>query len=162
MKTSTRFLLITLGIGLPASVLAPIIFPPHPAAPTPGPALLPLFAVLIGVESLFFGAGVAFLVMGLPVMRKVASISGVSPWPSFLSLAFMAVSWWPHLGMHRVVGMDLMGVLAVDYFFHLPYILAAGVVAHFFVATTLALLGQDTSPAYAEAQSELLEVEVEA
>ena len=44
-------------------------------------------------------------------------------------------SWWPHVGMHAVAGMDMDKLVIVDYVFHLPYILSAVVVAYFFYRT---------------------------
>jgi hypothetical protein len=135
MRTSLKFALITLAAGVPAFLLTPILFPPNPAVPPPAPELIPYFLALGIVESLFFGIGVAFLILGFPLMRRVASISGVSPWPAFLAIGWLTASWWPHLGSHAVAGMDMEKLILVDYGFHLPYILAAGAVAHFFFRT---------------------------
>jgi hypothetical protein len=68
-------------------------------------------------------------------MRRVAKVAGVSPWPAYLSIGYLTASWWPHLGMHAVAGFDADKLLLVDYGFHLPYILAATIVAHFFFRT---------------------------
>ena len=135
MRTSVKFGLITVGAGLPAFLLTPILFPPNPAVGMPPASLIPSFIILSVVESLFFGIGIAFLALGLPLMRRVANVSGVSPWPSFFAIGYLTASWWPHLGMHAVAGMDFDKLILVDYGFHLPYILAAGVVAHFFFRT---------------------------
>ena len=135
MRTSTKFGLITAAAGVPAFLLTPILFPPNPNLAPPPAELIPSFIILAVIESLFFGIGVAFLALGLPLMRRVASISGVSPWPAYLSIGYLTASWWPHLGMHRVAGMDYDKLILVDYGFHLPYILAAGVVAYFFFRT---------------------------
>lgn len=35
-----------------------------------------------------------------------------------------------------MTGVDLVGMLRIDYVFHIPYILAAGIVAWFFFATS--------------------------
>jgi hypothetical protein len=135
MRTSLKFALITVAAGVPAFFLTPILFPTNPKIAPPGPELIPYFLTLAVIESLFFGIGVAFLALGFPMMRRVASISGVSPWPAYLAIGYLTASWWPHLGMHGVAGMDFDKLILVDYGFHVPYILAAGAVAHFFFRT---------------------------
>lgn len=93
------------------------------------------------VESLFFGFGIAFLTLAFPTMRRVASVAGISPWPAYLAIGYLTASWWPHLGMHGVAGVDAQLLIVVDYVFHLPYILSAGAVAYFFVAVIRATAG---------------------
>jgi hypothetical protein len=135
VSTSVKLVLITLAAGIPAFLLTPTLFPAPPDAPVPTDTQMTYFLIITAAETLFFGAGLAFLLLGMPMMRRVSRLSGVSPWPAYLAIGYLTVSWWPHLGMHRVVGFNLDGLLMVDYGFHLPYILAAGVVAHFFFST---------------------------
>ena len=45
------------------------------------------------------------------------------------------LSRWPHISLHGVVGIDLSGLLLVDYGFHLTLIIAAAIVARFILAT---------------------------
>jgi hypothetical protein len=135
MKTPIKVALIALGTGVPAFLLTPTIFPPNPNFGAPEAGLMPYFLLMAVAETLFFGIGVAFLALGLPLMRRVASISGLSPWPVYLSIGYLTASWWPHLGMHAVAGMNFELLIIVDYVFHLPYILSAGIVAHFFFVT---------------------------
>jgi hypothetical protein len=135
MRTNVKFSLITVAAGVPAFLLTPVLFPVNPNVAAPPDSLLPSFIILAIIESLFFGIGIAFLALGLPMMRRVASVSGVPAWPAFVAIGYLTASWWPHLGMHRVAGMDYDKLILVDYGFHLPYILAAGAVAHFFFRT---------------------------
>ncbi len=135
MRTRTKFALITVAAGVPAFLLTPILFPPNTNIAPPAAELIPSFIFLSAVESLFFGIGIAFLALGLPLMRRVARISGVSPWPPFLAIGYLTASWWPHLGMYAVAGMDFDKLILVDLGFHLTYILAAGAVAHFYFRT---------------------------
>jgi hypothetical protein len=144
VRTSVKFLLITLAAGIPAFLLTPTLFPAPPDAPVPTDTQMIYFLGITAVETLFFGAGLAFLLLGVPMMRRVSRISGVSPWPAYVAIGYLTVSWWPHLGMHRVVGFNLDGLLMVDYGFHLPYILSAGVVAHFFFSALRAASAQAT------------------
>jgi hypothetical protein len=113
----------------------------------PEPGLIPYFAVIAVAETLFFGVGVAFLVLGLPIVRRVARVSGVPAWPAFLAIGYLTASWWPHLGMHAVAGMEMDKLIVVDYVFHLPYILSAVIVAHFFYRTLQASLRVAQRPA---------------
>jgi len=135
MPTWTKVLLISLGAGLPAFLATPMLFPPNPKVPPPAEGLVPYFLALGFVEALFFGVGIAFLALGFPLMRQSAAIARISPWPAYLSIGYLTASWWLHLGMHRVAGVDAEKLLLVDYGFHLPYIVAASVVAYFFIRT---------------------------
>ena len=135
MRSSLMFGSIVAAAGTTAFLLTPTLFPPHPNVAPPAAGLIPYFIALSVVESLFFGIGVAFLLFGLPKMRQVARISGLSPWPSYLAIGYLTASWWPHLGMHQVAGVDFDKLIVVDYVFHLPYIISGAVVAHFFYAT---------------------------
>jgi hypothetical protein len=136
LKTRTKFVLIALATGIPALLLTPVLFPVNPAIPMPNASLLPHFLVIGAVESLFFGFGIAFILLGLPAMRRVAAGTGLSPWPPFVAISFLTASWWPHLGFHRMGGLDPIAMLQIDYAFHIPYVVSAVVVAWFFFATS--------------------------
>ncbi len=138
MRSSLLSCLVVAAAGTAAFLLTPTLFPPNPSVAPPAAGLIPYFIALSVIESLFFGVGVAFLLFGLPKMRRVARISGLSPWPSYLAIGYLTASWWPHLGMHQVAGLDFDKLIVVDYVFHLPYIVSAAVVAHFFYATLTA------------------------
>ena len=135
MRTRITATLITLGGGIAAFLLGPILFPPAAGLPQPTGAQLPFFLALSIVESLFFGLGLAFIALGYPRVRRAARIARRNPWPVYVSIAWMLVSWWPHISLHGVVGLDLTGLLLVDYGFHLTLIIAAAIVARFFLAT---------------------------
>ena len=138
MRSSLTFGLIVAAAGTAAFLLTPTLFPPNPNVAPPAAGLIPYFVALSVFESLFFGIGVAFLLFGFPKMRQVARVSGLSPWPSYLAIGYLTASWWPHLGMHQVAGVDFDKLIYVDYVFHLPYVVSAAVVAHFFYATVTA------------------------
>jgi hypothetical protein len=135
MRTPITFSAITLASAVAAFLLNPILFPPNPSVAPPEPALIPYFLGIAVVETLFFGVGVAFVIMGLPMLRRVARVSGISAWPAYLAISYLTASWWPHLGMHAVAGLDMEKLIVVDYVFHLPYIISAVIVAHFFWRT---------------------------
>jgi hypothetical protein len=121
--------------------LSRLLWPDPPGAMTPSSALLPYFIGIGAVESIAFGAGLAFLVVGYDAMRRAP----VAPWlavAAYLSIAFMLLSWWPHDNMHRVLGHgDFAGLARIEYTFHLPLIVAAGFVALYLLRTTAALTG---------------------
>ena len=138
MKDLTRYLVITLLVGIPATALSLVIWPPAPGI-TPSPVQLVLFLGIFAAEGLLFGFGVAFLLLGMPLVRRAAMAAGVRTIPVYLSIVWTLVSWWPHDGMHRASGLgDVDAVLRVDYAFHLTLIVAALVIARFFLATVRA------------------------
>ena len=149
MRSSLKFGLIVVAAGTAAFLLTPTLFPPNPNAGPPAAGLIPYFIALSVIESAFFGVGVGFLLFGLPKMRRVARVSGLSPWPSYLAIGYLTASWWPHLGMHAVAGLDFEKLIVVDYVFHLPYIVSAGILAHFFYATLKAATQTQAVPVHA-------------
>ena len=66
----------------------------------------------------------------------------------YLSIGYLMVSWWPHLNLHAFNGMDLGGLLLIDYFFHLPLEVAGVVLALSFVSLMRSRTGGE--PATAE------------
>jgi hypothetical protein len=82
--------------------------------------------IILGVlDSLAFGVGVAFLVYGYPVVRRLAQ--GRLAWATYLSIAWSLVSWWPHSNMHRA-NTTLEGLVLIDWTFHLTLIVGAAVI----------------------------------
>jgi hypothetical protein len=133
MKTRFKWSLVNLGVGAAAFALTPVNWPLSPAAQPPPGNLLPLFILLGALESLAVGLGVAFLLFG----RQWVGSMGVSPGLSiatYISIAWLLVNWWPHDNLHRVVGLEWSRLMIIEYSFHLPLLLAAAVVAWFFVS----------------------------
>ncbi|HET8568956.1 MAG TPA: hypothetical protein VFM93_08230 [Candidatus Limnocylindria bacterium] len=126
--------LITLAVGIPAFLLSQVIWPPAPGHPTPSGAQLPLFILLFVAEALLFGLGVAFIAFGSPLVRQAAGRIGMDPRPVYVAIAWQLVSWWPHDNFHMATGMDLNGLLMIEYAFHVTLMLSALVVARFFFA----------------------------
>jgi hypothetical protein len=54
---------------------------------------------------------------------------------TYVSIAWMLLSWWPHDNMHIHNGGNLSGIIKIDYGFHATLILAACIVAWYFFAT---------------------------
>ncbi len=100
MKTRTKAAIITTLIAVPALFVGPVIFPPADVGVEPTSAQIPFFMFLGLTDALLLGLGVSFLIFGLPVLRRVSPDSKVRAWAMYLSIGYLTVSWWPHLGMH--------------------------------------------------------------
>lgn len=90
---------------------------------------MPFFLFLGVGDVVLLGLGVAFLILGLPVLRRVPSDSKARASAMYLSIGYLMVSWWPHMGMHASNGLDLEGLLYIDHAFHLPLEVAGVVLA---------------------------------
>jgi hypothetical protein len=132
MKTRIKVAVITLAVAVPTFVLGPVLFPPAEGGPTPTAGQVPFFLFLGVGDAVLLGLGVAFLIFGLPVLRKVSPDSKVRAWAMYLAIGYLMVSWWPHLGLHASNGLDLQGLLYIDYLFHLPLEVAGVVLAYSF------------------------------
>ena len=132
MKTRIKVAAITLAVAVPAFLLGPVLFPPAEGGPTPTAGQVPFFLFLGVGDAVLLGLGVAFLIFGLPVLRKVSPDSKVRAWAMYLAIGYLMVSWWPHLGLHASNGLDLQGLLYIDYLFHLPLEVAGVVLAYSF------------------------------
>jgi hypothetical protein len=133
MKTRLKVLIVTLLFAVPAFLLGPVIWPPNPNGPMPTPEQIPFFIVLSVFDALIFGLGIAFIAFGWPIVRRVTAGSKVQAWATYISIAYLLVSWWPHLNLHTSVGMDLQGLLYIDYGFHLPLMVSVAIVAYTFL-----------------------------
>lgn len=94
MNRGVGFIVITLVLGIPAVVLGRVIWPDPAGAPQPAAGLVPLFVIESLIESLTFGAGVAFLAYGLPLVRSFGQPPALT-WLTFLSVDRWVISWWP-------------------------------------------------------------------
>ena len=134
MHISVRIVLLTVGAGLPAFLLSRVLWPPAPGSPEPGAAQLPWFLALGILEALVFGLGVSFLVFGLPMLRRVGTRLGASPWPVYLAIGWLLVSWWPHNHLHQTISpADLNALLGIEYGFHVSLYVVGLVLAWFFL-----------------------------
>ena len=156
MNTWKKYLLVTLAVGLPATALSLPLWPPQPGV-EPSPLQTALFFGIFAAEGLLFGFGVAFVLFGRPLVRAVIAAAGVRSWPVFVSLAWTLLSWWPHDGFHRASPLgDLNATLRIDYAFHLTLIVAAVVMARFFLATLRAAARATARPAPAASPGAVL------
>ena len=107
----------------------------HPAAGTPPPTgiQLPLFILLGLLEALAFGFGVAFLLFGYPWMRAAGPAPVGLTRAAHLSIAWVMLNWWSHDSFHTANGLDLGGLLAIEYAYHVSLMLAGVIAAAWFI-----------------------------
>ncbi len=151
MKTWMKVLLITLPVAIASLPIGQMLWPPATAdgmgmeMEMSGLMLLGFIGVSV-FEGLALGIGVSFLVLGLPVVRRLATNGyGALAWASFAAIIWFLVSWWPHDGLHRSMGDDMTALLAVEYGFHVTLIIAGAILAYAFVRTASRFLGQRQS-----------------
>jgi hypothetical protein len=127
-----KVLVVTVLVAILAFMLGPIIWPPAEGSPSPTAAQIPFLLFLSLVQATVLGLGVSFLAFGLPVMRRISPDSKVRAWAMYLSIAYLMISWWPHINMHVHNGTELQGMIYIDYLFHFPSMIAALVLAYGF------------------------------
>ena len=133
MKTQWKILLITLIAGIPAFLLGPAIWPPSPEV-QPTQAQLPFLIVLSAIEALVFGFGIAFIVFGWNLVKQIDPGKGKAAGAMYVSLAWLLVSWWPHDNLHIHNALNVSGLIAIDYLFHVTLMLAGLALAYSFFA----------------------------
>ncbi len=133
MKTWLKMLLITFIIGVPAFLLGPVIWPPSPDI-QPTHAQLPYLIALSAVEALFFGFGIAFIIYGRPLVKRLTGGAGKAAAAMYGSLAWILVSWWPHDNLHIHNALNINGLIAIDYSFHFTLIIAGAILVYSFFA----------------------------
>lgn len=131
-----------LALTLALTVLAvlanpsgPLGFFWRPAADMPAPAGLELpFAILLKIaEGLTFGLGISFLIFGYPMVHAISPASTGLTRATHVSIAWVLSNWWPHDSLHIANGMNLGGLLAIEYAFHITLMIAGAILALFFL-----------------------------
>lgn len=124
MSTRAKVILVTLVVAVPAFLLAKVLFPP-PAGPGPSSGQQPWFILLSALDSMLLGLGVAFTAFGWKAVRRVSPTSRPRALAIYLSLAWLMLSWYPHIGLHgSAFGSTFSGLLVIDYLFHVPLFVA--------------------------------------
>ena len=132
-STWVAVVVLTLIIAVPAFLLNPIIWPPAPGGPAPTAAQIPYLLALDVMQAVFLGLGISFLIFGFPVMRRISPDSKTRAWAMYLSIGYLMVSWWPHIGLHvSNAPDDLQGLFYIDYLFHVPLMIAGAILAYCF------------------------------
>ena len=138
---SARWIGVSVAVAIMAFLSSPhgplgSFWRPSPDMPAPMGAQVPLFIFLNVTEAVSFGLGVSFLLFGYGLVRSVASASHALSLATYLSIGWMLVNWWPHDSLHQANGMNLSGLLRIEYGFHVTLIIAAAVLARFFVTVS--------------------------
>jgi len=132
-----NWLIVTLVLAVIAFLASPngplgSFWRPSSDAPPPTGAQLPLFILLNVAEVLAFGIGVSFLVFGYTAVQRVLPQSKALAFAAYLSFAWLLASWWPHDSLHVHNGMNMGGLLAIEYGFHITGMVAGTILAYFF------------------------------
>lgn len=130
MSTKTKALLITLLFAIPTFLTGKQIWPPDPMSPSPTSSQLPFFIILALFESLSFGLGIAFLILGWKYATKLPVGSKNLSMAAFLSIVWLMINWWSHDNMHIHNGMDLQGLLFIEYGYHITLMIAGSILAY--------------------------------
>jgi hypothetical protein len=127
-----KVLVITLLVTIPAFLLGHVIW--HPLGMAPSPGQMPFFMVVSLFEALALGLGVAFLVFGLPLVRRIPSELKTRAWLMYLGIGWALVSWWPHGNLHMSNGDNMQRLLYIEYGFHVTLGISAAIVAYCFLS----------------------------
>lgn len=107
-----------------------LLWPPAEMPVTPTQAqMLALMGTGV-VEAIGFGIGCAFLIQAYPAVRRAAGSKALAV-ASYISIGWLLVNWVPHDSLHMHIGMDINGLIALEYGFHATLILAAAVTSVF-------------------------------
>src|SRR5919202_3379798 len=131
-STWIKGVLIILVVTIPAFVLGPVIWPPLGMEPTPGQ--IPFFMVESFFEAIALGLGVTFLVLGLPVVRRVEPDLRLRAWLLYLSIGWALVNWWPHGNLHMSTAGNMQALLYIEWGFHVTLAISAAIAAYSFVS----------------------------
>jgi len=145
MKTWAKVTIVTLLVAVPAFLLAPngplgVFWDPHPETPNPTGVQVPLYILLGLINAVVLGLGVSFLLFGYPLVSAVGGASRRLTRAAHIAIGWVLVSWWLHDNLHMVIGMELGGLLGIEYGFHVTLMIAGVTTAAFFLK---ALRGQE-------------------
>ena len=131
MKTWKKAALLTAAIAIPAFLLGPVLFPKAHDFPAMTGIEFALFMPLAMWDPLLFGAAVSLLIFGWPSARRSAQPGKTTA--ALLAITWVTGSWWVHDNLHLHVGMNVPGLLAIEYGFHVTVGLAGLVLAYLFI-----------------------------
>jgi hypothetical protein len=132
-KPSKRAKVVTtiVVIAIASIAVSLVLFKPNLPAALPE-AAVPFVLGLKVAEGLALGAGIAFLILGYPLLKR-AGQSRTLTWCAYLATAWCLVNWWLHDNLHLVAGVgNVWAILGIEYAFHVTLMLAAGVLAIFY------------------------------
>lgn len=129
MKINKMLAIVSIFVGFMTMPLGIIIWPPSPHIVLPTSSQFPFFVGVAVFEAIGFSAGLYFLIDGWKLIKSKKP--RLDFW-SYLSIAWLLMSWWPHDRLHTHVGEDIPGLLMIEYGFHLTSIVAGAVLARLF------------------------------
>lgn len=127
-------MLITIVFAAVTFFTGPLLWPPAHEIPAPSAVQLPFFIFLAVAESVTFGLGISFILLGWPWIRSFKQSKSLAA-ASFIAIAWMLVSWWPHDALHMSNGLNLQALLYIEYGFHFTLMVAGLIVAYHFWKT---------------------------
>lgn len=138
MKAHTKVAIVTVVLGALAFLTeanGPLgtFWAPNPTFPRPEGVQLVLFMILGATEALAFGLGVAFLLFGYEPLKASTQVSPTMTRIAHLSISWVLINWWAHDSLHQHIGMDLSGLLKIEYGFHMTLIAAGVMLTRFFM-----------------------------
>lgn len=154
MKMSVKVALTTVGVAVLAFFAGPLLFTPAPELDPSGVQLGLLMGVM-AVESVALGLGVAFLIFGWPLVRRVVGPHRGLALGAYVSSGWLLTNWWLHDNLHIANGMNINGLIAIDYAFHTTLIAAGAVVAWALVQSIREGRLSLTSPVVPDSPAEL-------
>lgn len=139
MKTPTKVAIVTLVVavlGFLTEANGPLggFWAPSPTIPEAAGVQVPLFMILGAAEALSLGLGVSFLLFGYSTLKANVPASATLTRGAHLAIAWLLINWWAHDSLHQHNGMNLNGLLGIEYAFHVTLIVAGVILVRFFVA----------------------------
>lgn len=142
MKKTSLFLssLLVLVPAVLSFLVAPMIWEISTDAPTPTSVQMTFFIILSAIESVAFGFGILFLLKGKALLKKSPVSAALTTW-TYLAITWSLASWWIHDNFHKSNGLNLQGLLYIEYAFHVTLVIAAGIIATYFVKSLKGKIG---------------------
>ena len=126
------WIIITIIVTIIGVPLAKMIWKPAADMPNPTSSQVPFFIILSIIESLSLGIAVSFLFFGKKIVDKVVPKSKRQAWAVYIATAWLLGNWWVHDSLHMANGMNLQGLLYIEYTFHVTLIIAGATLAYAF------------------------------
>lgn len=133
-------LVLAFGLSIVALLATPlgplgVFWRPSPDIPVSSATNIQIFLsfVLNIAESVTFGLGISFLVFGYPLVQAISPASLGMTRASHFAIGWLLSNWWIHDSLHTHVGMNINGMLGIEYGFHLTLMIAGVILATFFL-----------------------------
>ncbi len=133
--------IVTLVFALVTMALGQKIWTAPPGASAPPAGFVPFFIVLELASDVLFGLGVSFVIVGYGLVARARQPLWLT-YATYVSIAWLMLSWWPHGNLHRVTPVGAWDrLLYIDYGFHLSLMVGTAIVALFFIRVLSAVRG---------------------